>query len=162
MIRLKDIAEQAGVSVMTVSKALRDEPDVAASTKSRIRTLADQAGYVPNHAARGLRTTVSVSYVEVFGAEVTDLLREGARVGHSKVSAQRFVMAGEARVPVASLADVERCLATGEAQKRRAATAMNARSSRAHALFILSQACEHPATGVRLASRLFLADLGGS
>ena len=39
---------------------------------------------------------------------------------------------------------------------------MNERSSRAHALFILSQETEHPATGVRLRSRLFLADLGGS
>jgi len=56
MIRLKDIAEQAGVSVMTVSKALRDEPDIAAQTRARIRTIADAAGYVPNHAARALRT----------------------------------------------------------------------------------------------------------
>ena len=29
MIRLKDIAESAGVSVMTVSKALRNEPDIS-------------------------------------------------------------------------------------------------------------------------------------
>ena len=72
---------------------------------------------------RGLAARVSVSYVEIYGQEVTDLLRGGKRVGHNKVSAQRFVMAGEARVPVGSLADVERVLATGEAQKRRAATA---------------------------------------
>jgi DNA-binding LacI/PurR family transcriptional regulator len=68
MIRLKDIAEQAGVSVMTVSKALRDEPDVAASTKSRIRTLADQAGYVPNHAARGLRTRSTNQFALIISA----------------------------------------------------------------------------------------------
>ena len=35
MVRLKDIARYAGVSVMTVSKALRDEPDVSSATKSR-------------------------------------------------------------------------------------------------------------------------------
>ena len=29
MIRLKDIAREAGVSVMTVSKALRNAPDIA-------------------------------------------------------------------------------------------------------------------------------------
>ena len=56
MIRLKDIAESAGVSVMTVSKALRDEPDISQATKVRIRDIADRAGYVPNNSARGLRT----------------------------------------------------------------------------------------------------------
>jgi LacI family transcriptional regulator len=56
MVRLKDIAAQAGVSVMTVSKALRDAPDVSAATKIRIRALADQLGYVPDSSAQCLRT----------------------------------------------------------------------------------------------------------
>ena len=56
MIRQKDIAQQAGVSVVTVSKALRDKPDISISTKARIRGLADQLGYTPNLGARGLRT----------------------------------------------------------------------------------------------------------
>jgi LacI family transcriptional regulator len=56
MTRLKDIAAQAGVSVMTVSKALRDEPDVSAATKARIKVLAQQMGYVPDSSAQGLRT----------------------------------------------------------------------------------------------------------
>src|SRR5881397_262475 len=55
MIRLKDIAERAGVSVMTVSKSLRDAPDVSATTKTRIKLLAQQLGYVPDTTARGLR-----------------------------------------------------------------------------------------------------------
>jgi len=56
MVRLKDIARYAGVSVMTVSKALRDEPDVSAATKIRIKALAQQMGYVPDSSAQGLRT----------------------------------------------------------------------------------------------------------
>lgn len=56
MVRLKDIAERAGVSVMTVSKALRDQPDVAESTRQRIQALAREMGYVPDSIARGLRT----------------------------------------------------------------------------------------------------------
>jgi LacI family transcriptional regulator len=56
MVRLKDIAQLAGVSVMTVSKALRDEPDVSAATKTRIKQLAQEAGYVPDSSAQGLRT----------------------------------------------------------------------------------------------------------
>ena len=56
MVRLKDIAQLIGVSVMTVSKALRDEPDVSAATKARIKALARQMGYVPDSSAQGLRT----------------------------------------------------------------------------------------------------------
>jgi DNA-binding LacI/PurR family transcriptional regulator len=56
MVRLKDIAKITGVSVMTVSKALRDEPDVSAETKAKIKALAQQMGYVPDSSAQGLRT----------------------------------------------------------------------------------------------------------
>jgi LacI family transcriptional regulator len=56
MVRLKDIAVRAGVSVMTVSKALRDEPDVSEETKARLKLLAQQMGYVPDSTAQGLRT----------------------------------------------------------------------------------------------------------
>jgi LacI family transcriptional regulator len=56
MIRLKDVAARAGVSLMTVSKVLRDAPDVSPATKSRIRWLVQEMGYVPDALARGLRT----------------------------------------------------------------------------------------------------------
>ncbi|MBA4146528.1 MAG: LacI family DNA-binding transcriptional regulator [Verrucomicrobia bacterium] len=55
MVRLKDIALRAGVSVMTVSKALRDETDISATTKTRIKQLAQELGYVPDSIAQGLR-----------------------------------------------------------------------------------------------------------
>ena len=41
---------------MTVSKALRDKPDVSATTKTRIKLLAQQMGYVPDSTAQCLRT----------------------------------------------------------------------------------------------------------
>jgi LacI family transcriptional regulator len=56
MVRLKDIARRLNVSVMTVSKALRDASDVSAATKSRVKSLAQQMGYVPDSSAQGLRT----------------------------------------------------------------------------------------------------------
>lgn len=59
MVRLKDIAERAGVSIMTVSKALRGEPDVSPTTRERIKQLAKQMGYVPDSAAQGLRSRTS-------------------------------------------------------------------------------------------------------
>jgi LacI family transcriptional regulator len=69
MIRLKDIAAQAGVSVMTVSKALRDEPDVSATTKTRIKLLAQQMGYLPDSRAQGLRTRTT----KLFGVVISSL-----------------------------------------------------------------------------------------
>ena len=56
MVRLKEIAAAAGVSAMTVSKALRDKPDLAAGTKDRIRKLAAAMGYLPDVSAQGLRS----------------------------------------------------------------------------------------------------------
>jgi DNA-binding LacI/PurR family transcriptional regulator len=56
MIRLKDIAKRAGVSVMTVSKVLRNAPDISAATKARVKLLAQQMGYLPDSMAQSLRT----------------------------------------------------------------------------------------------------------
>jgi LacI family transcriptional regulator len=56
MTRLKDIAQRAGLAVMTVSKALHDKPDVSAATKTRVKLLAQQMGYLPDSTAQGLRT----------------------------------------------------------------------------------------------------------
>ena len=55
MTRLKDIAQRGGLAIMTVSKALRDKPDVSAATKTRVKLLAQQMGYVPDSTAQGLR-----------------------------------------------------------------------------------------------------------
>lgn len=55
MVRLKDIAARAGVSVMTVSKSLRGAADISAETKTRIKVLAQQMGYMPDSTAQGLR-----------------------------------------------------------------------------------------------------------
>ena len=56
IVRLKDVAQQAGVSAMTVSKVMRDEPDISPATKARVRLLAQKMGYVPNFSAQTLRT----------------------------------------------------------------------------------------------------------
>jgi LacI family transcriptional regulator len=68
MIRLKDIAAQAGVSIMTISKALRDAPDISAATKTRIKLLAHQMGYVPDSTAQGLRNRTTKLFGLVISA----------------------------------------------------------------------------------------------
>ncbi|WP_438350005.1 LacI family DNA-binding transcriptional regulator [Paenibacillus sp. FA6] len=53
-VTIKDIAERAGVSFSTVSKALNDSPLVHMDTKQRILDISLELGYQPNTAARRL------------------------------------------------------------------------------------------------------------
>jgi LacI family transcriptional regulator len=54
-VTLRDIAQEVGVSVTTVSRALAGYGDVAPSTRRRIEEVAADLGFVPNAAARNLQ-----------------------------------------------------------------------------------------------------------
>lgn len=56
---LKQIATQLGVSITTVSKALKNYPDVSEKTKKKIVDLAYKLNYTPNTFAVNLRTRES-------------------------------------------------------------------------------------------------------
>src|SRR3954464_15623331 len=68
--RLKDIARDLGVSVVTVSKVLRDHPDISTETKDRVLKRMKELNYRPNLAARALVT--GRSYIA--GLVVPDLV----------------------------------------------------------------------------------------
>jgi len=55
-VTLDKIAAELGVSRSTVSRALRDSPQISQSTKDKVKTLAAEMGYIPNDLARSLRT----------------------------------------------------------------------------------------------------------
>jgi LacI family transcriptional regulator len=55
-VTLKDIAEKTGFSVNTVSKALKDRPDLSVKTKEYIKKVADELCYVTNDIAGSLRS----------------------------------------------------------------------------------------------------------
>jgi LacI family transcriptional regulator len=55
-VRLKDIAQDLGLSVVTVSKVLRDHPDIGEETRKRVLKRAKELNYQPNLAARSLIT----------------------------------------------------------------------------------------------------------
>ncbi len=108
-----------------------------------------------------IEAQVSLSYVEIFGSEISDLLRQGSLCCSNKAASQRFVLNGASEYSVRSVEEVSEALKRGEKVKRKAATALNDRSSRAHSVVIISltQVCKQ--TGVSRSSKLFLADLGG-
>ena len=56
---LKEIAEILGISITTVSKALKDYPDVSKKTKAMVKELAVTMNYRPNSFAVNLRTKES-------------------------------------------------------------------------------------------------------
>ena len=45
---LKDIARALDISIITVSKVMRNQPDVAAETRKRVLAKAQELGYRPN------------------------------------------------------------------------------------------------------------------
>src|SRR5580704_7665009 len=53
-VRLKDIARDLGVSVVTVSKVLRGNPDIGKETRRRVLKRMKELKYQPNMVARGL------------------------------------------------------------------------------------------------------------
>ncbi|SDQ22376.1 LacI family transcriptional regulator [Pseudovibrio sp. Tun.PSC04-5.I4] len=53
---LRTISQISGLAVATVSRALKDAPDLRKDTKLMVRRIADEIGYVPNRAGLGLRT----------------------------------------------------------------------------------------------------------
>lgn len=55
-VRMKDIARDVGVSVVTVSKVLRHHSDISAETRERVLKRMKELNYRPNLAARALVT----------------------------------------------------------------------------------------------------------
>jgi LacI family transcriptional regulator len=69
-MRMKDIAKELGVSVVTISKVLREHPDISDETRERVLKYVKKVDYQPNILARGLVTGRSY----LVGLIVPDLL----------------------------------------------------------------------------------------
>jgi LacI family transcriptional regulator len=111
MVRLKDIALQAHVSIMTVSKALRDAPDISDVTKARIRNMAEQMGYTPDSTAQGLRSkttklfglVISAVTNPVFSRVVMGIEELAHELGYEVIFAQSLSMPERERTVIKRL-----------------------------------------------------------
>jgi LacI family transcriptional regulator, galactose operon repressor len=86
--RMKDIARDLGVSVITISKVLRNHPDVGDETRERVLARVKELDYRPNLAARSLVTgrtylvgLVVPDLLHPFFAEIAKSLSEALRAG---------------------------------------------------------------------------------
>lgn len=55
-VRVKDVAQAAGVSTATVSRVLNDDPRIADGTRKKVLTAIEATGYRMNNVARSLKT----------------------------------------------------------------------------------------------------------
>lgn len=65
-ITIHDVARRANVSPMTVSRVVNDSREVAEATRTRVQQVIAQLGFVPNRAARSLRSKRSLWIALVF------------------------------------------------------------------------------------------------
>lgn len=92
-VRLIDIAEKLNLSKVSVSKALRDHPDISKDTRELIKKTAAEMGYVPNLLARSLSSqrtrmvgVVVPKVAHVFFASVLDgIIDHAASEGYEVV-----------------------------------------------------------------------------
>jgi LacI family transcriptional regulator len=88
---LKDLARDLGVSAITVSKVLRNQPDISEKTRKKVLERAKELNYQPNYAARALITgrTYAVGLLvpdllhPFFASVANAISREIQRMGYS-------------------------------------------------------------------------------
>jgi len=54
IVTIKDVAREAGVSIMTVSRVLNNRPDVSPKTRKRVQKIIGELGFAPSELARNL------------------------------------------------------------------------------------------------------------
>ena len=85
---LKTIAAATGLAIATVSRALKDAPDIGEDTKRRVRETAALLGYRPNRAGVRLRTGKTNVIALVLSTE-TDVMNHTSRLIYSIANALR-------------------------------------------------------------------------
>ncbi len=82
---IKDIAKALNVHHSTVSRALRDHPDVKAETKRKVQAMAGQLNYQPNVFAQNLKRN-STNFIGVIVPEIEHHFFSSAISGMEKVA----------------------------------------------------------------------------
>ena len=85
---LKTIAAETGLAIATVSRALKDAPDIGEETKRRVREAAERLGYRPNRAGVRLRTG-KTNVIALTMSTEADVMNHTSRLIYSIAEALR-------------------------------------------------------------------------
>ena len=96
MVTLKQIAEELGISITTVSKALKEYPDVSKKTRKLVRETAAMLNYKPNSFAVNLRTkeskTIGLIIPEIvhhfFSSIIKGIISQAEKKGYLVITLQ--------------------------------------------------------------------------
>lgn len=96
MVTLKQIAEELGISITTVSKALKEYPDVSKKTRKLVRETASLLNYKPNAFAVNLRTkeskTIGLIIPEIvhhfFSSVIKGIISQAEKKGYLVITLQ--------------------------------------------------------------------------
>lgn len=66
-VTLKDIAQVTGLSVNSVSRALKDKDSISAETRKMVQKVAKEMGYIPNSLASSMRSGRTFSIAVILG-----------------------------------------------------------------------------------------------
>jgi len=77
---LRWLADELGLSMTTVSRALKDREDVHPDTIRRVKAAAEAAGYVPNLHGRALRTGSTRNLIAILPMETREYLADIAKL----------------------------------------------------------------------------------
>ena len=114
-VRLKDIAAELGISTITVSKVLRNKPDVGEQTRQRVLQRVKELNYRPNLLAQGLASgrsnTVGLivpDLVQSFFAQLAKGLKAGLRA-----RGYQLILASAEEEPELEREEIDTLLARG-------------------------------------------------
>src|ERR1700712_5428586 len=114
-VRLKDIARDLGVSVVTVSKVLRGNSDVGEETRQRVLKRMKELNYQPNMMARGLATGRTYTVGLVVPDLVHPFFAEFAKSlgGVLRAHNQALILASSEEDPEVELQEIRTLLGRG-------------------------------------------------
>jgi DNA-binding LacI/PurR family transcriptional regulator len=108
-VSIKDIADKAGVSASTVSRALRGDPRISAETIEIVQSLAHELGYTPSQVARSLvlkkTRTVGVVVTTVADPYVSQVMAGAETIAYTE--GYTLILATSGGVPERELQSVE-------------------------------------------------------
>lgn len=114
-VRLKDIANDLGVSVVTVSKVLRGNTDIGEATRKRVLKRMKELNYQPNMMARGLASGRTYTVGLVVPDLVHPFFAEFAKAlgGVLRTSNRALVLASSEEDPEVELGEIRTLLSRG-------------------------------------------------